>query len=313
MTLEELQTEADKLGYKLVKKKPYQERYLPCICGNDEGRFKRGRDDDYFFRKCPNCGYIVRTHASGLESPNSAYETLLKTAWNKMVSGEDDEFEISEGSICHKIHKLLSKLQVYNADTIGEIPFDDGIYFVFERGEEYYETNRVVRVGTHIVEGRLKERLKDHFVRKSHQSSMFIRNIGRAFLNQNQDNYIELWNYSSKVKNPILKEEYKENANKAKEKELENRIHEYLTENMTFTAIRVNDKQERLWLEKAIISTLSSTYDFRPSKEWLGLDSPEFCVNSSGMWLTDGINGYKMDDEGYKVLRGLISETMNIG
>lgn len=38
---------------------------------------------------------------------------------------------------------------------------------MFERGEKYGYFDRIVRIGTHRSDGRLKNRLKDHFPKEN--------------------------------------------------------------------------------------------------------------------------------------------------
>ena len=96
MTIEELKAEADKLGYILVKKKPYQERYLPCVCGCscEDARFERGMTDDgYYYRTCPKCGFSVRFHVSELNWPRGNRDTKMKIEWNKVVAKQKENKE----------------------------------------------------------------------------------------------------------------------------------------------------------------------------------------------------------------------------
>lgn len=72
---------------------------------------------------------------------------------------------------CSELHKIFNEMPRYTWDQISEIPFDSGIYIVFETGEKYHGMDRVVRVGTHRSPGRLRQRLTDHFVRENHDGS----------------------------------------------------------------------------------------------------------------------------------------------
>ena len=56
MTVEELRTEAAKLGSDLIKR---PQRFLPCICGHN----RRTHGGGYLYGtllKCKNCGFEVR-------------------------------------------------------------------------------------------------------------------------------------------------------------------------------------------------------------------------------------------------------------
>ena len=75
MTIEQLQKEAEKLGYKLVKIKSY-ERFLPCICGCNQREFWTcyGGEDPILF-VCKKCG----KKATGKNKADA------KRNWNKMI------------------------------------------------------------------------------------------------------------------------------------------------------------------------------------------------------------------------------------
>jgi len=57
MTVEELRTEAAKLGYDIVKR---QQRFLPCICGYNRRTHKQGGFTNETILKCKKCGFEVR-------------------------------------------------------------------------------------------------------------------------------------------------------------------------------------------------------------------------------------------------------------
>lgn len=56
-------------------------------------------------------------------------------------------------------------------------------------------------------------------------------------------------------------------------------------------------KEKRLRFEASIISTLSQADDFKASNEWLGNNSPEKRILSSGMWLKQGLNKNPLTDD----------------
>lgn len=75
MNLEELKSEAAKLGYNLVKKQSYI-TLLPCTCGEKkphEWFHARGTS----FYKCDNCG---------LSAPSAKTNREARENWNKLVS-----------------------------------------------------------------------------------------------------------------------------------------------------------------------------------------------------------------------------------
>jgi len=76
---------------------------------------------------------------------------------------------------------------------IDEVPYRNGIYIMFQKGETYHDMDRIVRVGTHRGQDRLRKRLKDHFLREDADSSIFRKNIGRTLLTMRLDPYLQIW------------------------------------------------------------------------------------------------------------------------
>ena len=183
-----------------------------------------------------------------------------------------------------RLHQLFDRLPTYNWETIDDIPFQDGIYIVYEKGETYKGLDRIVRIGTHTSKGRLKQRLKDHFVRENHNGSIFRKNIGKAMLKRDRDPYLPIWTLDTSKAPNIGK------AVKAKEAAIENWVSSYMRKSFTFRAFPVDTKDKRLRLEEAIIATLNQTDDFKASISWLGINSPEREIRESGMWLKQGLD-----------------------
>lgn len=189
-----------------------------------------------------------------------------------------------------RLHNLFDRLPTYNWRTIDDIPFQNGIYIVYEKGETYRGHDRIVRVGTHTSQGRLKQRLKDHFVRENHNGSIFRKNIGKAMLNSDCDSYLPIWTLNTSKAPNIGKED------KSKEAEIETRVSDYMRESFSFRVFPVATREERHRLEEAIIATLNQTDDFRSSSHWLGSNSPEWKIRESGMWLKQGLDAEPLTD-----------------
>src|SRR3989338_467885 len=95
--------------------------------------------------------------------------------------------------ICEELHR------VFNSLPKQKFPFDEkkilknGIYILFEKGEKGHGFDRIVRIGTHTGDNNLSSRLKQHFLVKNKDRSIFRKNIGRVILNKNKDPYLEKW------------------------------------------------------------------------------------------------------------------------
>ncbi|MDK2879497.1 MAG: hypothetical protein PWR06_2213 [Thermoanaerobacteraceae bacterium] len=178
---------------------------------------------------------------------------------------------------------------------IHRIPYRNGIYIMFEKGESYHGMDRIVRVGTHRGQDRLKKRLRDHFVKEDADGSIFRKNIGRAFLNMTSDPYLQVWEID--MHNSKNDRNYGHLINEELETELEAKISQYLRDNITFVCFPVDEEVERLRLEEGIIATLNRNPSFGPSNNWLGLKSPVPEIASSGLWNRQGLEGQPLSAE----------------
>lgn len=192
------------------------------------------------------------------------------------------------------VHMLFNSLPRFDWTMIDQIPYQNGIYVMFEKGESYNGMDRIVRVGTHRVQNRLRNRLKDHFLNEDADSSIFRKNIGRAILNMTANPYLKIWEID------MHKSENTRNhghlIDDRLEAEIETKISEYLRNNITFVTFPVEDEEERLRLEEGIISTLTNDPSFGPSNNWFGLYCPVSEIAKSGLWNRQGLNGKPLSD-----------------
>jgi hypothetical protein len=202
-----------------------------------------------------------------------------------------------ETNLCMAVHKFFNQLPRMNFNMINEIPFNNGIYIMFENGQKYGELDRIVRVGTHVSDDRLKTRLKDHFNNKNKDGSIFRKNIGKALLNKNHDSYIDIWALDTSNK------KNKDKVNEEKQIEIENGVSDYLKENISFICFPVNIKEYRLRLEEALISLLNSSNDFYADENWLGNFSPVNKIRQSGLWLTQGLDAKSLTAEEFAMIK----------
>lgn len=209
-------------------------------------------------------------------------------------------------SRCFRLHQLLTTLPRYTWEEIDEVLFRNGIYLVFEEGEIYRGMPRIVRVGTHTSPDRLRQRLRDHFVRENHNGSIFRKNIGKALLNRDGDPYLTTWSLDTS------RPPYRGMEQPHREREIEQAVSRYLRTHMTFSAFEVETKEQRLRLEEGIIASLHQAEDFQASGVWLGRFSPEQEIRESGMWLKQGLDGVPLADEELEMLACRLSCTPQI-
>ena len=93
------------------------------------------------------------------------------------------------------------------------------------------------------------------------------------------------------------------------EKALEKRISEYIQQNLSFVVFEVKTKEDRLFWESRIISTLSNAAksgEIKPSKNWLGSYSPNEKLKKSGLWLLNELYKQSLNDEEFEKLKNLV-------
>lgn len=132
------------------------------------------QNDTFYF-------FAGKNYYSGLIQNLPNYRLPLHgLAIGERLSKLDKLLKQDNQTMCDKLHSLFLSLPRYNWETISNIPFNNGIYIVFEKGECYKGKERIVRVGTHTSDGRLKQRLFDHFLKENKDGSIFRKNIGKA-------------------------------------------------------------------------------------------------------------------------------------
>jgi len=198
-------------------------------------------------------------------------------------------------SICARLHTLFNAMPRFTWDTIDNIDFDNGIYILFEKGETYGSLDRIVRVGTHKSDGRLRPRLKDHFVRENKDGSIFRKNIGKAILNKNRHPYLDVWKENTGKPENILR--LGSRYDPVFQEKVEKRVTEYMSGHFSFICFPVETEQARLRLEEGIIAALHQAPDFIASAGWRGKYSTEYEIVQSGLWLKQGLDGVPLTED----------------
>ena len=205
---------------------------------------------------------------------------------------------------CNTIHKLFNGMKRFY------FPFDEnkiclnGIYILFEKGEKAHDFDRIVRVGTHTGDKQLKSRLWQHFINQNKDRSIFRKNIGRALLNKEKDQFLQQWEIDLTTKKS--KEDNKSKLDLKKQNEVEQKVTKYMQDNFSFVVFEVSEKENRLKIESKIISTISLCSECRPSKGWLGLFSPKNKIKESGLWLVNELYKEPLNVEELNELKKLL-------
>ena len=210
---------------------------------------------------------------------------MLDLGIGKQLKWLKEKIKVSK--IYHTIHQWFNGMKKHSFPfNEQEIP-KNGIYILFEKGELAHSTNRIVRIGTHTGNNKLRSRLKEHFVNENKDRSIFRKNIGRALLNKDNDPFIEQWEKDLTTKNERTLHSNSVDFNK--QKEIEKRVTEYIQDNFSFVIFQIDNKDKRLELESKIISTVSLCDECNPSQNWLGLSSPKEKIRKSGLWLVNNL------------------------
>jgi hypothetical protein len=188
-------------------------------------------------------------------------------------------------------------------------PFDakdipsDGIYLLFEKGEEGHGGERVVRVGTHTGVGQLYHRLLQHFVVENKDRSIFRKNIGRALLSKKKDPYLSVWELD--MTPAAARQKYKKLVKATHQQGVERAVSAYMRRAFSFVFVPMPKKEKRLALESKIISTLSHCSECGPGAKWLGGYSPKEKIRTSGLWLVNELYKEPLKTADLVYLKGL--------
>jgi hypothetical protein len=177
-----------------------------------------------------------------------------------------------------QIERLIAMLPRlgYGFDT-GAIP-TSGLYFFFEETEP---PDQIVRIGTHLPDGRLRKRLSLHFGRVgtldgNRRVSVFRRHLGGALLHG--DARQSRWLDRSSGKMP----------------DVEMEVSQILRTRFEFSVLSVPERDERLAVERALIGTLAR--DTRMSEAWLGQRAAAAAVRQSGLWNVEHVTAVEPVD-----------------
>ncbi|NLW49210.1 MAG: hypothetical protein GXY86_17995, partial [Firmicutes bacterium] len=276
-----------------------------CDIDNDEFIILAGKD--YYETILPELKYysLPLEHLS-MGQRISALERWLHSSSGQAASLQNQVHQ--SGTLdadCMELHRIFNASKRYNVFEIDSIPFENGIYVVFETGETYGTYDRIVRVGTHTSSNRLKRRLKDHFVKENKDGSIFIKNIGIAMLNKAKDPYLPIWKINTSRPENVRFVDH------SKQCDIEKLVSTYLRQNTNFAVFRVDDSIQRLRLEEAIISTLNHTPGFKAHADWLGNSSTEAEIRDSGMWLKQGLDAPRITTDELRFVRDQVGNFSN--
>ena len=212
-------------------------------------------------------------------------------------------------NLCKHLHHWANTLRVFGFPFLEvEIPLN-GLYILFERGEIGHSGNRIVRIGTHTGQNQLRSRLNQHFQMENKDRSIFRKNIGRALLRKDHDEFLTEWEVD--LTSSVARIERSALMDLARRKEVERTVSNYIRQNCTFSVVPIESKSERLRLESRIISTVSRCMECRPSNDWLGLFSPKEKIRKSGLWLVNELYKEPLNRIDLDMLAQLTNRTLS--
>ncbi len=207
-------------------------------------------------------------------------------------------------NLCEKLHHLVMKGKRFDFSAgYSDIP-KNGIYVLFEKDEVAHGCDRIVRIGTHTGDGQLKNRIGQHFENENKNRSIFRKNIGRCFLKQDNDPYLDIWELDTTTK--AKKDLYAPIIDREFEKKIEKRISEYIQTNFSFILFKVPTKEERLYFEARLIGTVSRCEECKPSDKWLGLYSSKDKIKKSGLWNVMELYSTPLTEEELDILSSML-------
>jgi len=226
--------------------------------------------------------------------------------------------------LCKWLHEQLEQLPVIRFPfTLEQLP-KNGIYFFYEEDEIWGHGGnkpRIVRIGTH-KEGNFRNRINEHYLLdeskinfdkdmpKPSDRSIFRKNIGRALLNRDKDDYLEIWEIDFMTRKN--RKSLGDKRDVEKEKRIEFTITKMLTEKFSFRFVLIDSQLKRMGskgLESSLIGTVASCKLCKPSDNWWGNYSPKKQIRESGLWLVQHLKAIGMNENDKETILNAIRRT----
>lgn len=202
-----------------------------------------------------------------------------------------DKYELTK-----EIYMFIQRLLRFDYLSEGKILPENGIYLFFELGEvvqlEDKLVDRIVRIGTHKSDSRFRGRIRQHYGNRSSlkgnkNGSVFRKHLGGALLRRTNPNDPRLKDWLSQDGPSFI--------------EVEEKVSKVLREKFNFACLRVDTKEERLLLEKALIAQLA--------KFPLGSPSENEKIRRSGLWNSQHIDAEPMTQKEFSRFKELVESS----
>lgn len=214
---------------------------------------------------------------------------------------------LSPSAACERMHDLLSSLPEYHSPE--EVPFSNGLYFFYERGESssHASEGRVVRIGNHPkVQDRLVTRLREHYRLgpNAKNGSVLRRYLGGALMRRTSPD-----NACLKPGPGLGHWEKQDEHTCVACSPAEDQVQEYLRDSMSFRCVKIDDLAERNWFESILIATLAACSECSSSSNWLGRYSYSEAVKNSGLWNVQHLEGQRTTELELRRFQELVDYT----
>lgn len=206
--------------------------------------------------------------------------------------------------LCASTHLLLATLPRFSFPFPEDRIPTNGIYILYEKGETGHDTDRIVRIGTHTGANQLRSRLRQHFLKENKDRSIFRKNIDRALLNRDEDERIAHWELDLTPRKN--REMYGATIDRAWQQSVESRVTEKIQRDFHIAVVEVPERDERLYLESRLISTVSQCRSCRPSHRWLGTWSTKEKIRASGLWQVNELYKDPLSSDDVLRLTGIV-------
>jgi hypothetical protein len=190
---------------------------------------------------------------------------------------------------CQYLHDTLSRLPRLKREDLAKVP-DNGIYVLFEAGEQGHGGQRIVRVGTHRGQNNLPGRIREHLYKTNKDRSIFRKHVGRCLLAKAGDPFLAQWEIDLTTKASRALNEGK--VDKARLQEVQADVTRYMLENFSFAVLRFDSAADRRDYEEALLSTIYHCPECGPSEAWLGKHHPTSeILKTCGLWNVQSLTG----------------------
>jgi hypothetical protein len=190
---------------------------------------------------------------------------------------------------CQYLHKTLSRLPRLKREDLASAP-KNGIYVLFEKGEEGHGGERIVRIGTHRGQDNLALRIREHLYTPNKDRSIFRKHVGRCLLARAGDPFLAQWEIDLTSKASRTLNEGQIDWRRLQQVEAE--VTNYMVDNFSFAVLSFDSKADRLDHEESLLSTVYECHDCGQSEAWLGKFHPNSeIIRTSGLWNVQGLAG----------------------